>query len=65
MVARLQDDRLLRWSAYAAAPYLWLALALFNPFLLLVPPLIWLSLRQAMAYGIVDRHEPEDEPDFY
>lgn len=65
MVARVRDDRLLRWSAYAAAPYVWLALALFNPFLLLVPPLIALALRQAMAYGIVDRREPEDEPDFY
>ena len=65
MVARLTDDRLLRWSAYAAVPYVWLALALFNPFLLLVPPLIWLTLRQAMACGIVDRHEPEDEPDYY
>lgn len=65
MIARLRDDRLLRWSAYAAAPFAWFAVALLNPFLLLVPPLIWLTLRQAMAYGIVDRHEPEDEPDFY
>ncbi|HUP32290.1 MAG TPA: hypothetical protein VM184_04600 [Gaiellaceae bacterium] len=65
MVARIRDDRLLRWSAYAAAPFVWLALALFNPFLLLVPPLITLALRQAMTYGILERYEPEDEPDFF
>ena len=40
MVARVREDRLLRWSAYAAVPVLWLALALVNPFLLLVPPVI-------------------------
>jgi len=63
MVARLADDRLLRWSAYAAAPYLWLALALFNPFLLLVPPLAYLALERAMTYGILQRTEPVPDPD--
>jgi hypothetical protein len=44
MVARVRDDRLLRWSVYAAVPVLWLALALVNPVLLLAPPLTTLIL---------------------
>ena len=67
MVARVRDDRLLRWSAYAAVPFLWLALALLNPVLLLLPPLVTLALWKAMRYGIVDRNDPvvEDDPDFF
>ena len=65
MLARVREDRLLRWSAYAAVPYVWLALALFNPSLLLVPALIAFGLWKAMRYGIVERHDPVDEPDFY
>jgi hypothetical protein len=67
MVARVRDDRLLRWSAYAAVPVLWLALALVNPLLLLVPPLVTLLLWTLMRYGIIDRADPvvEEDPDFF
>jgi len=65
MLARVREDRLLRWSAYAAAPVLWLALALVNPFLLLLPPLMTFALWKAMRYGIVARHDPVEEPDFF
>ena len=64
-LARIKEDRLLRWSAYAAAPYLWLSFALFNPLLLLVPPLLYVTLRKAMDYGIVERHDPVEEPDLF
>jgi hypothetical protein len=60
---RIKEDRLLRWSAYAAVPFLWLALALLNPFLLLVPPLLYLALSRAMAYGMIERHDSVPEPD--
>lgn len=62
-IARAKDDRLLRWSAYASAPFVWLALALLNPFLLLLPPLVYLALSKAMAYGIVERHDTPPDPD--
>jgi hypothetical protein len=62
---RIRGDRLQRWSVYAAAPFVWLALALLNPFLLLVPPLITFAIWKAMEFGIVDRHDPVDDPDFY
>jgi hypothetical protein len=67
MIAHVREDRLLRWSAYAAVPALWLAIALFNPVLLLVPPLTVLVLWTLMRRGIVDRHDPvvEDDPDLY
>ncbi len=65
MTARVREDRLLRWSIYAAVPFVWLALALVNPVLLLVPGLIALALWTLMRYGIVERFEPEDEPDLF
>jgi hypothetical protein len=67
MVARVRDDRLLRWSAYAAVPVLWFALALVNPVLLLLPPLITLLLWTLMRYEIIDRDDPvvEDDLDLY
>ena len=65
MIARVREDRLLRWSAYAAIPFFWLALALLNPLLLLLPGLAMLALSKAMSYGIVERHDPPEEPDFY
>ena len=65
MIARVREDRLLRWSAYAAVPALWLAIALVNPFLLLVPPLTTLALWTAMRYDVVARHDPVEEPDFF
>ena len=43
----------------------WLAIALLNPFVLLVPPLVTLAIWKAMEYGIVERHDPPDDPDFY
>lgn len=63
MPARLRDDRLLRWSAYAAAPFVWLAVALLNPFLLAVPLLLVVALKKAMDFGIVERTEPVPDPD--
>ena len=66
MLARVREDRLLRWSAYAAVPVLWLAIALVNPFLLIVPPLVALALWTAMRYEIVARDDPvSDDPDFF
>jgi hypothetical protein len=66
MIARVREDRLLRWSAYAAVPVLWLAIALVNPLLLLVPPLATLTIWTAMRYHVVERHDPvDDEPDFF
>lgn len=67
MVARVREDRLLRWSAYAAIPVLWLALALVNPVLLLAPPLTTLIIWTLMRRGIIDRHDPvvEEDPDFF
>jgi hypothetical protein len=67
LVARVRDDRLLRWSGYAAVPVVWLALALVNPVLLLIPPLVTLLLWTLMRYGIIDRADPvvEEDPDFF
>jgi hypothetical protein len=65
MLARVREDRLLRWSAYAALPFVWFALALLNPTLLLVPPLIYFGLSRAMRYGMVERHDPVEEPDLF
>jgi hypothetical protein len=63
ILERVKADRLLRWSAYAAAPFVWLAIALLNPLLLLVPPLLYLALSRAMAYGMIERQDPVPDPD--
>ena len=65
LTARVREDRLLRWSLYAAVPFVWLALALVNPVLLLMPAVAAGVLWTVMHYGIVERFEPEDEPDFF
>ena len=67
MIARIPQDRLLRWSAYAAIPVLWFAIALFNPILLLAPPLTMGILWTLMHYGVVARHDPVEieDPDFF
>ena len=39
-------------------PFVWLALAFLNPFVLLVPPMLAFALWKAMEYGMVDRHDP-------
>ena len=65
LLARVKEDRLLRWSAYAALPVMWLALALLNPFVLLVLPLLGFGLWRAMEAGLVDRHDPPDDPDLF
>ena len=62
-ISRVREDRLLRWSAYAAVPFIWLALALLNPFLLFVPPLVYLALSKAMEFGMIERHDPIPGPD--
>jgi hypothetical protein len=63
--ARVREDRLLRWSLYAAVPFVWLALALVNPLLLLMPFAAAGVLWTVMHYGIVERFEPEEEPDYF
>jgi len=65
MFARVREDRLLRWSAYAALPVIWFAIALLNPFLLLVLPLITLALWKAMQYGMIERHDRAEDPDCF
>jgi len=64
-IERIRADRLQRWSVYAATPFLWLAVAFLNPFLLLVVPFATLAIWKAMQFGIVDRHDPPDDPDSY
>jgi hypothetical protein len=64
-IERIRGNRLHRWSAYAALPFVWLAIALLNPFVLLVPPMITFAIWKAMEYGIVDREDPPDDPDLY
>ena len=63
MLEHLKHDRFLRWSAYATAPFAWLAVALFDPFLLLVPPLLAFALWKAIGYGMVERFEAPPDPD--
>jgi hypothetical protein len=63
LYARVKDDRLLRWSAYAALPVVWLALALLNPFVLVLVPLIGFGLWRAMKSGLIDRSDPQDDLD--
>ena len=64
-IERIRSDRLQRWSVYVAAPFVWLALALLNPLLLLIPPMFVFAIWKAMEYGMVDRNDPVDDPDFY
>ena len=33
-IEQIRSDRLRRWSVYASVPFIWLALALLNPFVL-------------------------------
>jgi hypothetical protein len=63
LIERFKEDRLMRWSVYATGPFVWLALALFNPFLLLVPPIFVLALRTAVGYGMFERYEAPPDPD--
>jgi hypothetical protein len=63
VLERFKEDRFFRWSVYASAPFVWLALALFNPLLLLVPPLFVLALWKAIGYGMVERYEAPPDPD--
>jgi hypothetical protein len=65
IVERLKEDRLLRWSAYAAVPLTWLAVALVNPYVMLFLPVFTLALWKAMSYGMIDRNDPEDELDLF
>jgi hypothetical protein len=65
VLERVREDRLLRWSAYAAVPALWFAIALLNPLVLAIPPLTWLAFRYAMRRGWVERHDPVEDPDFF
>ncbi len=58
---RLQADRLARWSAIAAVPVLWLAVALANPWLLLLAPLAVALLAALFRYGPAQRYEQPDD----
>ena len=51
MLARRPRGSTAAMERYAAVPFVWLALALLNPFLLFIPPLITLALWKAMQYG--------------
>ena len=64
VVERVKEDRLVRWSAYAAVPVVWLSLALLNPSLLVILPIVAFGLWRAMSYGMIERHPPDD-PDFF
>ena len=64
LLARLRADRLALWSAYAAVPLVWLAIALADPALLLTVPLVWLGLAACFRYGPLERFPPPDDPDF-
>jgi hypothetical protein len=65
MLDRLREDRLLRWSAYAAVPALWFSIALLNPLFLVIPSLTWLAIRHAMRRGWIERHDPVEDPDLF
>lgn len=65
VLARVREDRLLRWSLYASVPVLWLAIALVNPLLLMVAPLNVLALWTSMRYGILERHDPVEDTDSF
>ena len=56
---------LLQLELYSAVPFVWLALALVNPFLLLMPFVTAGCLWTVMHYDIVERFEPEEEPDYF
>jgi len=64
-IEQIRSDRLRRWSVYASIPFIWLALALLNPFVLLVPPMITFAIWKAMEYGMIERNDPPEDPDFY
>ena len=65
-IERIRSDRLQRWSVYVALPFVWLALALLDPFAARSSRRSTaLALWKAMEYGMVDRHDPPDDPDFY
>ena len=63
-IEQIRGDRFRRWTAYMAAPFLWLALALLNPLLLIVPAMLSFALWKAMEYGMIERHDPPEDPDF-
>ncbi len=58
---RLSADRLARWSAFAAVPVVWLAVALANPWLLLLAPLALALLAALFRWGPAQRFEQPDE----
>jgi hypothetical protein len=64
-IEQIREDRFKRWSVYAAAPFLWLALALLNPLLLIVPAMLSFALWKSMEYGMIERHDPPEDPDFF
>jgi hypothetical protein len=62
---RFRDDRLFRWGVYATAPFVWLAVALLDPLLLIVPPILVFALHRAIGYGMVERFETPPDPDLF
>jgi len=59
--ARLQEDRLARWSAIAAVPVVWLAVALADPSVLLLVPLAVGLLALVFRFGPPERYERTEE----
>lgn len=58
---RLQADRLARWGAIIGVPVLWFAVALANPFLVLLAPLGVGLLAVLFRYGPAERYPQPDE----
>ena len=63
VLARLREDRLVRWSAIGSVPILWLALALVSPLLLGFVPLLALGLWVCFTYGPLERRADIDWSD--
>ena len=60
---RLREDRLARWGAIGGVPVLWLAVALVEPLLLLLLPLLALGLWLVFTYGPLERSAEIDWSD--
>jgi uncharacterized RDD family membrane protein YckC len=58
---RLQADRLARWGAIITVPVLWFAIALANPFFVLLAPLAFGLLYVLFRYGPAERYPQPEE----
>ncbi|HXH87072.1 MAG TPA: hypothetical protein VNI55_00495 [Gaiellaceae bacterium] len=62
-MSHLRQDRLVRWGAIGAVPVVWLAIALVQPLLLLLLPLLALGLWTTFTYGPLERRADTDWSD--